>query len=149
MQEICDLFIVKPTKSTKFRFIKTFSNKFEYHEEKYYCDYLGLNIPRLKLVPLVIELRKEGFQGYNVPIKYRDSSVISVEEAHILALESIKGEDECSITKNTKAGVAPLWHMFGLINNRAGGIVAVDKIDGHIWSLDEYEEYMYDYNCLI
>ncbi len=31
-------------------------------------------------------------------------------------------------------------------SDRVGGYVMVDRLDGHIWTCEEYENYMYDYN---
>lgn len=43
----------------------------------------------------------------------------------------------------------PLYWRFAMANDRSdrvGGYVMVDRLDGHIWTCEEYENYMYDYN---
>lgn len=36
-----------------------------------------------------------------------------------------------------------------LVWEKTGGVVMVDKLDGHIWNSLEYEEYMYDFNGIL
>ena len=46
----------------------------------------------------------------------------------------------------------PLYWAYRIINDiqeRVGGMVYIDKLDGHIWTIEEYEEYFYDYNNIL
>jgi hypothetical protein len=150
MGKICDLYLCDSIKSDRLRFIRLFAREFSFDPDVFYRGYLRINVDRVKLVSVISELRKGGIKCFSVPVEYRDRDVISVDEAFALASEyahslnlSItprSGEQPCEI---------PLFWSFNLTgdeNEKVGGIVMVDRMDGHIWKNDEYEEYMYDYN---
>ncbi|MDN7736201.1 MULTISPECIES: hypothetical protein [Burkholderia] len=50
-----------------------------------------------------------------------------------------------------EAEASPLYYLFRQSSavggeEKVGGAILVDRLDGHVWSYEEYEEYMYDYN---
>lgn len=58
------------------------------------------------------------------------------------------------ISKSRFRGMdSPVVWRFPLINLRGeestGAGMSVDKLDGHIWTMEEMEEYEYDFNGLI
>ncbi|MFL9872952.1 hypothetical protein [Paraburkholderia megapolitana] len=110
---------------------------------------MGVNVDRVELVSVVSELRKAGVSCFSVPIEYMDNPGIDVAEAKVLAKKHAKSM-RCAISESGhREGHAPLFWIFDTPANdddRAGGVVIVDRLDGHIWRAGEYEEYMYDYN---
>lgn len=150
MKKKCDLYLNESINSSDFKFIKIFDKNFIYDEKKTYSGYLNVNIDRIKMVSLVTELRNKGVCAYSVPVEYRDKNNLSQEQAFIYASAYAESQKfNVIIDLNRTAKAAPVFWLFNIVNDseeRAGGIVRVDKLDGHIWSLLEYEEYMHDYN---
>jgi hypothetical protein len=150
MQKKCDLYIVNNINSPELRIIKIYDKNFLYDEHKSYSGYLSLNIDRIKLIAVVSEFRKKGINCFSVPIKYRDNKNVTRENAFNVAIEYANLND--FKVAPISAGVndsAPVFWLFNIINDpkeKAGGVVIVDRLDGHVWSSLEYEEYMYDYN---
>ena len=155
MTRKCDLYICESVKNDRLRFIGLFDYTFRYQEESAYVGFLGVGIGRIKAVSIVSDLRGHGVSCFSVPIEYRDAAHWSVEMALDKAeshAESIKAS--IAPVEKMSQRYPPLYWMFHLLNNegeggRSGGVVMVDRIDGHIWSKSEYEEYMYDYNNII
>jgi len=89
--------------------------------------------------------------SFSVPIEYRDSQIIDAQAAVAIA-ESYASSTGCLLTDaRPTEGYAPLFWAFCLRGaaadeDRVGAVVMIDRCDGHIWTLSEYEEYMYDYN---
>ncbi|MBU9576557.1 hypothetical protein, partial [Burkholderia multivorans] len=87
----------------------------------------------------------------SVPVEYRDGDVVDVREAMGIAEEYAKSIGCLIGGASPRSGYAPLFWAFDIVNelgraDKAGGVVMVDRLDGHVWTMAEYEEYMYDYN---
>lgn len=150
MQKLCDLFLCEPAAADRLGPIRLFDRGFLYSPEKQYLGYLHINIYRVKLVPIVSDIRKGGTACFSVPIEYRDRKNVPIEHAIVLASDYAKTIN-ASIAKTANSKCPPIYWSFDLLwsnpeDERAGGAVMIDKLDGHVWTSGEYEEYMYDYN---
>jgi hypothetical protein len=154
MHKKCDLYLSASVCSPEFKYLKIYDSSFIYEEQKAYSGYLRINVDRIKLIVIISELRKKGITSYSVPIKYRDSENITREQALVFAqkyAESL-GRRVVSELENTQIE-PPLFWQFSLnggeFDEKAGGIVMIDRVDGHPWDLNEYEEYMHDFNNIL
>ena len=113
----------------------------------YTLDNLGVCIHRIKLIPIIKMIRDEKISVWNVPIEYRDMPHISKNKAIDIAMEYIKNNN-LIIPDNLECAIFdPLRWIFSTADGeRVGGSISVDKLDGHIWTLDESDIYAYDYN---
>lgn len=113
---------------------------------------LGVNVERFRLVRVVVDLRNEGVRVLSVPVRYRDSLNIDRGEALVLAKEYAEAKGFKVAGNDLRVdNFTPLYWSFSISDptgERAGGKVRVDRVDGHVWSMDEYDKYMYDYNCI-
>jgi hypothetical protein len=152
MQKNADLYLCTPVRSERLRFIHIFDNKFFYEEEKSYVGYLSVNIKRVKLISVISDLKAHGIDCFGVPIEYRDLENISMSRAFDLAKHYANeiGASAYEILK-VHSNYPPVYWKFGLnkkseTEEKVGGIVMIDRLDGHVWTDAENEEYMYDYN---
>ncbi|AZQ51092.1 hypothetical protein [Burkholderia cenocepacia] len=112
---------------------------------------MNVNVSRVKLVSVVSELQKKGVWSFSVPVEYRDDKIVDFREAIEIAEEYAKSIG-CLVTgASPRSEFAPLFWVFDIASeeggaDKVGGVVMVDKLDGHVWTKAEYEEYMYDYN---
>lgn len=150
MNSFCDIFLVTPTKSNNLRFLSLLDNNFSYQNDTEYSGYAGVSVNRVKLIPLIDLLRKEGVSVYSVPINYKADNLLSKEKASDIAKIYAK---ENFLVINMDSGLFdnnnPLIWKFSassMSEEKAGGVVMIDRLDGHVWSLDEFDTYMYDYN---
>lgn len=153
MNNICDLYFTHPTNDTQLRFIGLFDKDFKFQEDKLYNGYVGTAIHRVKLIPMINSLRRSGIEVYSVPIDYRERASISKSEAFKIAeAHAQKSNMQASFDLPPGAKEPPLFWIFPLRSltgeERIGGTVVIDRIDGHRWTLDELDQYMYDYNNL-
>ncbi|MGO3385339.1 hypothetical protein GJV03_14795 [Acinetobacter sp. RIT698] len=150
MQKICDLFVPHLIVHDELKFLSIFDKDFNYKPESVYEGFVNVNVKRIKLITFVVEFKKRGIECYNVPIEYRDNKNIS-EGDGIFYARNYANKKNYDINFMFKLS-SPLYWGFEITNDpeeKVGGVIYVDKVDGHIWSLDEYEEYHYDYNnCL-
>lgn len=151
MQKKCDLYFYDEVKSDKLRFVGLLDKDFVFDDEKSYFGFLQLNIDRVKLVPVVTELRRTKVTCFSVPIEYRDFPNIPVDVAFNIAAENAKALDATVAFSARLEKSAPVFWIFDLIFNqhveeKIGGVMMIDRLDGHVWTLPEYEEYFYDYN---
>ena len=149
MQKLCDLFLCEPTKTDRLRPIGLFDKSFLYDPEKQYSGYLRTNIDRIKMISIVYDLRKNGIDCFSVPIEYRDRENLSIDHAFALAMGYARSKNaEVSIRMQSKC--PPVYWVFDLLpsqeDERVGGTVMIDRLDGHVWTSSEYEEYMYNFN---
>lgn len=150
MDSVCDLFLNTPTSSRDLRYINILDKSFLYQTDAIYSGYLGVSVNRVKLIPLINLLKKQGVSVYSVPLNYKEASQISKEKAFKIAgnhasLHGLKVCFDSSMRQNDN----PLIWVFDVISlaeEKAGGVVMIDRLDGHVWSLDDLETYMYDYN---
>ncbi len=154
MQQKCDIYFSEPTRTDRLKFVSMFDKNFRYEEGKVYVGYLGVNVDRVKLVSIVSDLRKSNIACFSAPIEYRDNEKLSLDAAIVLANEYAKSiENSVALSSMLKSKSPPVYWAFDLKNEgfegKAGGVVMVDRIDGHIWSQREYEEYMYDFNNIL
>ena len=150
MIEMCDIFLADTTKTSSLKFLSLLDKNFTYNKDKEYSGYMDICVHRIKLIPQISLLREEGIKSYSVPINYKNAKQITKEEAFSIAegdIDKTKGYiimDDKFLPNNI-----PLVWLFSFINNDKdiiGGKVIVDRIDGHIWTSDEFYKYMYDYN---
>ena len=148
VMKICDIYINGESKSPNLRFIGLFDKSFSYSADHPYHGFLGVNVGRVKLVPVVSDLRKAGVACFSVPVEYRDNAGIDAVRAKALAEKHADSLGLAISESGPRQGYAPLFWAFNVSgsDDRAGGIVIIDRLDGHIWTTSEYEEYMYDYN---
>ncbi|MEK7917240.1 hypothetical protein AAB988_17195 [Burkholderia contaminans] len=132
-------------------FLGLFDSGFSYDAGRSYSGFMNVNVSRVKLVSVVSELRKKGVLSFSVPVEYRDGKVVDVREAMEIA-EGYAKSIGCLIAgASPRSKFAPLFWAFDIAceegcAEKVGGVVIVDKLDGHVWTMAEYEEYMYDYN---
>jgi hypothetical protein len=116
-----------------------------------YSGYVGANVHRVKLVVVVSNLRKRNIESFSAPVEYRDRESLDSEHAFTLA-KIYAGKTGATVPSTIPLKTSPpvVWSFESFYDDpgaeRAGAIVMVDRLDGHVWSVDEYEEYMYDYN---
>lgn len=155
MQKKCDIYLCEEISSDFLKFVKVLDRNFQFEDKKKYSGYLFVDIDRVKLVPVVSDLRMNRISCFSVPVEYRDCENISVMDASIVAGEYAKTKGASItvlISPNSKS--SPAFWVFNLIpieplsDEKAGGVVMIDRLDGHVWTYSEYEEYMYDYNNL-
>lgn len=105
----------------------------------------------MKLVPIVADLRLRRVACFSVPVEYRDRPNLDRQKAFRLAQDHARTVGAKALSGNRPKVSAPLFWLFDMtfeapLEEKAGALVMVDRLDGHIWTDDEYEEYMYDYN---
>lgn len=147
MQKMCDLFVPRLTEHAELRFLSLFDKSFDYNQNAIYEGFINVNIKRIKLVNFIMEFNKKNIQCFNVPIEYRDRELMTKEES-LFSLTKYKKDKGVDVSFKQDL-CSPLYWGYEIINDpeqKVGGLLYVDKIDGHIWTLDEYEEYHYDYN---
>jgi len=152
MENFCDIYIDGSHVIPELRFVGLFDKSFQYADGKAYSGYIGATLPRLKGVLIVSRLKSAGIRAFNVPVIYRNSR-ISMAAAHEIALKEV----ECSgFDLSSGDGFrdihTPMYWSFSIIDptgDLVGGRIMVDKSDGHIWSAEEYDTFMYDYNNVI
>jgi hypothetical protein len=150
MQKLCDLFLCEPAKTDRLRSISLFDKGFLHDPEKHYSGYLRANIDRIKMIPILSDLRKNGINCFNVPIAYRDGENLSIDHAFALAMDYARTKN-AEVSRRVHSKCPPVYWAFDLLwpdqeKERVGGVVMIDRLDGHVWTASEYEEYMYDYN---
>jgi hypothetical protein len=125
---------------------------FDIEIEKSYVGYCGFNVKRLIGLMAVMRLKDVAkTDSFNVPIRYRDCPHINLDEARLIATKVDYGDGrKASYHEHPFLRYPhPLYWVFGLTGGDgsiAGGSVYVDRVDGHIWSGDELEEYSHDFN---
>lgn len=152
MERLCDIYIDGAHAVPELRFVKIFDKSFSYVEGKIYSGYIGATLPRIKGVLIVSRLKAAGIRAFNVPLVYRDAN-ISKETAHGIALKDIEGLGlQLSLGDNFRDIHTPMYWCFSITDPKGdllGARVLVDKVDGHVWSTLEYDEFMYDYNNVL
>jgi hypothetical protein len=154
MNQLCDLYFPVATQSNRLKFITIFDKNFVFDAEKIYQGYLGVNIKRIKLISILDDLRKNKIQVFSAPIAYRDQKNISEENAFQIAKEHSQKENKKIDRTPQEWQSFPAYFRFPLTDSddtsgdKAGGSICIDRLDGHVWTNDESEEYFYDYNNL-
>ncbi|WP_134923254.1 MULTISPECIES: hypothetical protein [Pseudomonas] len=148
MQKRCDLYLCGPVDAARLKMLRLFDKSFSCESGQVFSGYLFVSINRLKLVAVVSALRKEKILCFSVPIEYRSAGVL-LDAAFEIAKKYAGQNGVIGMRDQTQC--PPLFWSFslmsvGLAEKKVGGMLMVDRLDGHIWSLEEYEEYMYDYN---
>ena len=149
MQKLCDLFLCEPTKTHRLKYISLFDKVFLHDPEGLYSGFLRAYIDRIKMISIVCDLRKDGIDCFSAPIAYRDRANLSIERAFALAMGYARSKN-AEVSRGIQSKCPPVYWMFDLLHNqedeRAGGTVMIVRLDGHVWTSSEYEEYMYDFN---
>jgi hypothetical protein len=150
---LCDIYLPKEVKGELLaKCILKRHVGFDIEIEKTYVGYCGLNVKRLIGLMAVLRLKEVAkADAINVPIRYRDCPQISLDEARFIAAQVDYGDGrKASYHEHSFLRYPhPLYWVFGLTGGDgsiAGGSVYVDRVDGHIWSGDELDEYSHDYN---
>jgi len=155
MQKKCDLYLSMPVRSERLKFIQIFDKEFLYDAEKTYGGYLKINVDRIKLISVICDLRAHKINCFSVPIEYRDCTNISENQAFVLAKNYANGIGASVYDAIQFQSMCPPVHwIFGLkyssaTEEKVGGVVMIDRLDGHAWTNSEREEYMYDYNNVL
>jgi hypothetical protein len=149
MQKKCDLYLCADTDVSQIKMLRLFDKDVLPEKDTVRSGYLFVNVERVKLVAVVSDLRRRGVPCFSVPIEYRNS-VHTYAEAFEIA-QKHAAEQGVLVAQIDQERCPPLYWSFRLIciglgEQKAGGILMVDRLDGHVWSQNEYEEYMYDYN---
>jgi hypothetical protein len=148
MQKKCDLYLCEAVDASQLKVIRLFDQGFVCEAGTKLTGYLSISVNRVKLVAVVSDLRRRQIPCYSVPVEYRVDRVSFEAALEVAKAHSI--EQQLVVAENP-AQYPPLFWSFVLgsrvaTENKAGGVIMVDRLDGHIWGLEEYEEYMYDYN---
>lgn len=150
MLDVVDLYLNCKTNDGSLRLLQIFDSSFKYHDDGFYERYLGVSIHRIKLIPIINKLRKKGIKSYSVPINYRDNKTITIDNALDIAKEKFNKNQHRIFKNKMIKNDNPLIWCFSIVSligeEKAGGIVMIDRLDGHMWSQEEFEIYMYDYN---
>lgn len=154
MQEKCDLYFYDSVKSGHLKFVELLDKNFTYDQEKSYVGFLRASVDRVKLVSVVSDLRRNGIACFSVPIAYRDHETIPMEAAFDLATKHAKSFGATVAVSIRHQRVPPVLWAFDLLHGndeeeKSGGVVMIDRLDGHVWTSSEYEEYLYDYNNVL
>lgn len=150
--EICDIYIDGAHAIPELRFVRVFDKSFSDVEGKVYSRYIGASLPRLKGVLIVSRLKASGILAFNLPIRYR-SADLPMAAAHRIALEKVEVAGMGLSNGDEFRDIhTPMYWSFSIIDptgDLVGGRIMVDRLDGHIWNLDEHETFMYDYNNVL
>ncbi len=155
MQKKCDLYLCESVKTDRLKLLKVFDKEFLYVPDKAYVGYLGVNVDRIKLVSVVSDLRKHNIVAFSAPVEYRDGAKLPLEQARGLAIEYAKSVRASAVeSAMLKSKCPPVYWIFDLLyhsteQEKVGGVVMIDRIDGHVWTGSENEEYMYDFNNMM
>lgn len=149
MQKKCDLYLCAEVDASQVKMLRLFDKSFSFEEGAVRSGYLFVNVDRIKLVAVVSDLRRRNIPCFSVPVEYRNST-ITFDAAFDIAKKHT-AEQGAIVGRVDQVRCPPLFWSFSLVSigsseKKAGGVLMVDRLDGHIWSQDEYEEYMYDYN---
>lgn len=149
MRKPCDLYLCAEADVSQFRMLRLFDKEVILEEGTVRSGYLFVNIERVKLVAVVSDLRRRNVPCFSVPIEYRDSrltygAAFEIAKKHAAEQGVLVGE----IGQERRP---PLFWSFsqvgiGPAETKTGGVLMVDRLDGHLWSQSEHEEYMYDFN---
>jgi hypothetical protein len=147
MKKLCDVYLLSDVQGNKLPCMPP--NYISIDPAKIYTGYLNMSLNRIKCVAVVSKFRRHGLICYGAPIKYRDVANVTVETAFSIAVNRANSLG-CVIQLpiSCRNSSPPVFWSFKLNCGAdfVGGAVAVDRLDGHVWSEDEVEEYMYDYN---
>ncbi len=148
----CDLFLLGEYSGVEFKLLHIFDRGFACELNGVYSGYLGLNIERVKMVSILLELKGRGVEAFSLPVLYRDLDNISFEDSKEIASSYAESKGfevffDCSRSEK----MSPVFWAFRVSggSERVGGFVMVDRLDGHVWSELEYSEYMYDFNNVL
>ncbi|GLQ91261.1 hypothetical protein [Dyella acidisoli] len=147
----CDIYLPRVTKGLviedAFKIIRDIN--FNVDIDKDYSGFLGLNIRRMQAMMAVMRLRDVRVPSLSVPTKYREEAVISSDEA-IQVASSVNLPEGVSVVfswRNDEHN--PMYWIFDKIypnEERPGASLLIDKVDRHVWSNDEVDEYQHDFN---
>lgn len=149
--KVCDIFLMTPqlgsSKPMK-RLHNIYDKSLVLSDDKVYSGFLGLNLNRISAVSVVVDFRDNKCVANSVPIEYRDSKLISFDEA--LLLVSGKYNLSMPLVFPFNRQSHPMYWKFLIEDHNSvgegGGVVLIDKLDGHEWGGYESAEYEYDFN---
>ena len=148
MNDICDIYINGEINRNYLKFLEVLDSRFSYKKDILYSGYLGVSIHRVKLIPIIKMMQDEKILAWSVPIEYRDRPNISKDDAIHIAAKYIR--EKCLTIPGNKLECVifdPLRWIFNISDGeRIGGSISIDRLDGHVWTLDESDIYAYDYN---
>ncbi|MBV6830429.1 MULTISPECIES: hypothetical protein [Xanthomonas] len=148
---ICDLYTNARFAGVDLNVLKILDRSFLGEFPEKFPSFLGVNISRIDLVSVVIAMRGRGLNVFSVPVIYRDSLKVSLESAYEIAIKHSEVAG-CRVSLQNDFGFHPpvVWR-FSLEDDAgaAGGLVMIDRCDGHIWTARDHYEYMYDCNAIV
>lgn len=154
---LCDIFLMKKTLGSNiFPLGRPAVRGVVFDKNFYYQGFLGYSIDRLLGVALIMSLRRSGIDALNVPIRYRDGNLLTLEEVTARVKGQVpKGSEvlpvevDVNLLHPMRVAFKTDAPEFSIANGEGGGRVVGDRLDGHIWSDYEQAEYAYDYNNLL
>lgn len=153
MNQKCDIYMPVPSLVPELKYVHVLDRGFCYNPLKEYAGYVGVELPRLRAVAIVSKIRSRGIPALNVPLRYK-TGIISLERGREVASEYAKSMRFGASSGNGPMDRhTPLYWCFSVTSmeedDRAGGRILVDRCDGHVWSTEELDDYMYDYNNVL
>lgn len=162
MKPICDIYLMERVdgSSSILKSIKIILKNFEINASQSYSEFLGLNLDRLTAVSIVKYFREKGIFCFGVPISYRNGNLLSFSDV-VTKMEKngMKYMVDFITIDNFERPLPPMFFSFSTTKVEGldtpfqeGGMAKtlyIDRVDAHIWSYDDYREYLYDYNCLL
>ncbi len=149
MQKKCDLYLCVEVEASQIRMLRLFDKSFFLEEGMVRSGYLFVNVDRIKLVAVVADFHRRNIPCFSVPVEYRNS-IVTYDAAFEIAKKQA-AEKGAVVGQVDQVRCPPLFWSFSLSSigsseKKVGGVLMIDRLDGHPWGQDEYEEYMYDYN---
>ncbi|MFM9923126.1 hypothetical protein VLK31_09065 [Variovorax sp. H27-G14] len=156
MNKYCDIFLPDQIKGALLLLsMSPDIKKLRINKDAEYSGFLGLRLPRLQGVALVVELRRSGVSSFNVPVEYRDGKLLTEEEILKKAQSYISQESSIWVLERAKATFHPMvidlmtddekYHLGG----EGGGVLVIDRLNGHAWTENEMVNYLYGYNNIL
>ncbi|GAB7530442.1 hypothetical protein PS3A_28530 [Pseudomonas sp. 3A(2025)] len=151
-QPRCDLYSTEVITSPTLRFLKLYDDTVDYLQVLNRSGYCGVSIERINMLRLIVDLRRDGFNASSIPVCYKSASLLTRQACFALAENYASSQGFSILADVFQKLEIPIYHTFSIIQRseeKAGGIVRVDRLDGHIWTMLEFEEYMHDYNGVL
>jgi hypothetical protein len=116
--------------------------------------FIGLCLSRERATRVFDRLKSVGGRGYVIPSIYREPKISGERAQSIaeLALQSYQESHEVNFAPVRLMSSDPMWWKFAAVSEELiqKGIVpgtlyiCVDKIDGHVWQTQEFDEFFGD-----
>ncbi|MEA9558437.1 hypothetical protein VC273_21860 [Xanthomonas nasturtii] len=148
---VCDLYTNAAFSGINLNVLKILDREYSGQMPEEFPSFLGVNVSRIDLVPVVIAMREKGADVFSVPVIYRDFHKISHGSAYEIAIRNSESIG-CRVSLERDFGFYPpvVW-KFGLEGGAVstGGLMMIDRCDGHVWTIRDHYEYMFDCNAMV